>query len=68
MVDVDEIAQLSIAPILDRLSQRALEEMVDFCKSRCGHLPDDIINPCPAAKRTRRLFLMMLFREYVRTN
>jgi len=64
MEGLDEIAKSSIAPILDRLAQRAREEMGDFCKERCGHAPEG----CPEAERLHRRFLMMLFKDYASNN
>lgn len=62
-----EIAHLSLNPIMERLSQRAKQEVAEnFCKPKCGHSPEDAF--CPDAYKTYRQFLRLLFERYASLN
>jgi len=62
-----EIVQLSLKPILNRLSERAYEEVVtNFCKPNCQKNPEGRL--CRGAERVHRKVLTLLFEKYARLN
>jgi len=63
----DKIARLSAKTIKRRLRSAAYEQVVEnFCLPRCGNTPDAEL--CPDAERAHRLFVALLFDEYIRFN
>jgi len=62
-----KVAKLSLRAILDRLSERAREEVrEDFCKQHCGKVPSGEL--CPEARRVYKRFLTLQFENYSRFN
>jgi len=63
----DKIAKLSAKSIKRRLRSAAYEQVVEnFCLPRCGKTPDGEL--CPDAERAHRLFVALLFDEYIGFN
>lgn len=58
-----QIIKLSVAPILERLSERAREEVREnFCIPHCGKIPEGGF--CPGAKAVYKGFLALLCKTY----
>lgn len=64
----DKIAKMSLKPILEHLSNRAHNEVIEnFCKAQCGQCPDGWWL-CADAKRVHRRFTALLFELYAGRN
>lgn len=63
----NKIARIAMEPIVNRLTQRATEEMAEtFCKSRCGHGPGGDF--CDEARIIYNCLLLELFKCYRSNN
>jgi hypothetical protein len=64
---IAEIAQVSLTPIMRKLSEVAKQQVIDsFCQTNCGHGPEGSF--CPEAFITYGGLLKHLFIEYSRLN
>lgn len=64
---IEEIASLGVRHIVQRLSLRAFDDVVEcFCKEECGHEPDKKL--CEEAQRVYDQYVSLLFQHYRQMN